>query len=219
VIKGLENLLGSEIIVISNRQCIKVDEWYTSMGKIVLGNDISVSNEKDFYLARLGTMCEEFYERPTREQVEDFFIDKLGQIELDEVEAGIKPESRVDVFKKNFNRAEFFKTELGGELDECIKVWDLALENKKRQPFGSDEYRKAEESINWCGGMFEGFKTAFRHFYGVEINFSRTDDYFGICIVDDNNEEFFLTKIDRKDFEEKYLPRFQKEPTIKERAR
>jgi hypothetical protein len=131
----------------------------------------------------------------------------------------MKTLNRVEAFKQNFNRQEFFKTELGGTLDECIKAWDLALEDKKRQPFGSHEYRKAEESINWCGGMFEGIQTAFRHFYGVEIHFSRTDDYFGICIADDNNDEFFLTKIDRKDFEEKNLPRFQKEPTIKERAR
>lgn len=86
----------SEHILIDNKDCIKVDEWQTSMGTIVLGNDISDPTEDNFFLAQIGSVNAEFFGKPTREEVEDYFINELGQRELDMKEAGMNQEERKD---------------------------------------------------------------------------------------------------------------------------
>lgn len=91
----LKNLdTEKDIVVIDNKECVKVDEWQTSMGTIVLGNDISDPTDKNFYLAQIGTVNAEFYGKPTREEVEDYFINELGQIEHDMKEKGMNEVER-----------------------------------------------------------------------------------------------------------------------------
>lgn len=75
------------------------------------------------------------------------------------------------------NIKKFMMTEMGGELEETIKAWDQALE----------ERRKATPGIG---------DPDLRQFYGIEFNFTRTDEYFGIC---NDDETIWLMKENRKE--------------------
>lgn len=45
--------------------------------------------EDHFYLARLDNMTYEIYGTPVRQEIEDYFVNKLAQIELDRREEEI----------------------------------------------------------------------------------------------------------------------------------
>ena len=47
-----------------------------------------------------------------------------------------------------------------------------------------------------CQDRWEVFKLAIRQFYGIEFNFTRTDEYFGIC---NDDETIWLMKENRKE--------------------
>ena len=74
------------------------------------------------------------------------------------------------------NVKKFMETEMGGELEETIRAWDKAL----------DERRKATPGIRNCQDRWEVFKLAIKQFYGIEFFFTRTDEYFGVCSEDEN---------------------------------
>lgn len=79
-------------------------------------------------------------------------------------------------------KERFLKTEFGAEMANCIKCWDkwILLGDHK--------------SACWCQAQWEVYKIALRQFYGVEYNFSRTEEYFGIC-TDDGSQ--WLMKVYR----------------------
>lgn len=80
------------------------------------------------------------------------------------------------------NKEKFLKTELGAELDSCIKSWDAALESNDR------------EVSTWCQAQWEVYKMTIKQFYGVEYCFTRTDEYFGLVTEDETD---WLIKVER----------------------
>lgn len=102
--------------------------------------------------------------------------------------------------KLKFDPESFIKTEMGGEMEETIRTWGMALDelNKATPGIGNPDqgmgYQYWNTTCQSCQARWEIFQLAIRQFYGIEIHFTRTEDYFGVCIED---EELWLFKFDR----------------------
>ena len=55
------------------------------------------------------------------------------------------------------NKEKFLKSELGGNLDECVKSWDFAIRGGKR----------TKPIADWCQAQWEVYQMALKQFYGV----------------------------------------------------
>lgn len=83
------------------------------------------------------------------------------------------------------NKENFLKTELGGNLDECVKSWDFAIRGGN----------KTKPLADWCQAQWEVYQIMFRQMYGIKYHFSRTEEYFGICTEDHKD---WLIKVERE---------------------
>lgn len=98
------------------------------------------------------------------------------------------------------NIEKFMKTEMGAELEETIKCWDKAIEERKKVTPGWGNPDEGMGFDYWnntcrnCQDRWEVFKLAIKQFYGIEFFFTRTDEYFGICTED---ETIWLLKVKR----------------------
>lgn len=99
------------------------------------------------------------------------------------------------------NKERFLKTEVGAELENCIRVWDNAIEeSRKAMPgFTSDSYKGLdfqywEKTCTYCQAQWEVYKMVLLQFFGVEYYFTRTDEYFGLVTADEEN---WLFKVNR----------------------
>lgn len=95
------------------------------------------------------------------------------------------------------NKEKFLKSELGGNLQECVTAWDHWLTELRK--FNIDtvgqKYRETRKAADWCQAQWEVFQTVMRQFYNVEYHFSRTDEYFGVCTEDETD---WLFKVERE---------------------
>lgn len=98
------------------------------------------------------------------------------------------------------NKEKFLKTEVGAELENCIKVWDNAIEERRKvtpgwgDPDAGLGFQYWENTCNWCQAQWEVYKMVLLQFFGIEYNFTRTDSYFGLVTEDEEN---WLFKIER----------------------
>ena len=83
------------------------------------------------------------------------------------------------------NKEKFLKTELGGNLQECIESWDFALKGGN----------KTKSLVDWCQAQWEVYQIMFRQLYNIDYHFSRTDEYFGVCTEDED----WLFKVERQE--------------------
>ena len=82
------------IINIGNYECVKVDEWTEGNNRYLLGNSVE---DNDFYYAMVNDSpisTFEYDEKPTREQVEDDFLNWEAQRAIDEHEAEFGADGR-----------------------------------------------------------------------------------------------------------------------------
>lgn len=70
----------------------------------------------------------------------------------------------------------FWQMEMGAEMISTARSWNMAIEKHDRDA-------RHELQSRW-----EAFEISFRYMFGIEIFFTRTDEYFGICTED---EHFF----------------------------
>lgn len=87
-------------------------------------------------------------------------------------------------YKMILNKEKFLKTEFGTGLQECIAAWDMyltKLSGLNYQPSG--EYAEMRKGATWCQAQWEVYKAAMKQFYSIEYNFTRTDNYYGVCIM------------------------------------
>lgn len=82
------------------------------------------------------------------------------------------------------NKEKFLRTEMGGEIIATIKLWDRALEEKKKYVEGTDKYYQEEEKAIRYAAKWEAFQIALHQFYGGWWHFTRTDEYFGVTTDD-----------------------------------
>lgn len=61
------------------------------------------------------------------------------------------------------NKEKFLKTELGGNLQECIESWDFALRGGN----------KTKPLTDWCQAQWEVYQIMFRQLYNIDYHFSR----------------------------------------------
>ena len=96
------------------------------------------------------------------------------------------------------NIKKFMMTEMGGELEETIKAWDQALEERRKATPGIGDPDQGlgfgywDRTCKSCQDRWEVFKLAIRQFYGIEFNFTRTDECFGIC---NDDETMILSRL------------------------
>lgn len=86
-----------------------------------------------------------------------------------------------------FNKEKFLKTELGCSLDSCIRLLDNSLNQLSCYPY-------EKKCVERCFAQWDVYKMAIKHFYGIEYNFTRTDEYFGLVTEDETD---WLIKIER----------------------
>lgn len=93
------------------------------------------------------------------------------------------------------NKKEFFKTEFGAELECTVKALDIALEERaKSGNHNFQEIRRTSKAINELMARLDVYKQGLRTFYGLDLHFTRTDEYFGLCTED---ESYYLMKEER----------------------
>lgn len=79
------------------------------------------------------------------------------------------------------NKEKFMKTEMGGELEETIRTWDKALDERRKATPGIGNpdqglgFKYWDNTCRSCQDRWEVFKLAIKQFYGIEFFFTRTD--------------------------------------------
>ena len=81
---------------------------------------------------------------------------------------------------KKMNKERFLRTEFGSALQECTTAWDKWLEIGDRK------------AAYWCQAQWEVYQMALRQFYGIECHFTRTNEYFGVVMA--NEDWLFKTE-------------------------
>lgn len=113
------------------------------------------------------------------------------------VAAGKSQRNERKVWTMKLNKEKFLKSELGGNLQECVTAWDHWLTELRK--FNIDtvgqKYRETRKAADWCQAQWEVFQTVMRQFYNIEYHFSRTDEYFGVCTEDETD---WLFKVERE---------------------
>lgn len=94
------------------------------------------------------------------------------------------------------NKDKFLKSELGSSLKECIIAWDKWLDELRKHPWGTEEYKRERKAADWYAAQWEVYQMAIKQFYGVEYHFTRTEEYFGLVTEDEKN---WLFKVNRAD--------------------
>ena len=100
------------------------------------------------------------------------------------------------------NKEKFMKTEMGGELEETIRTWDKAIDERRKATPGIGNpdqglgFKYWDNTCRSCQDRWEVFKLAIKQFYGIEFFFTRTDEYFGVCSED---ESIWLMKEGREE--------------------
>lgn len=90
------------------------------------------------------------------------------------------------------NVKKFMETEMGGELEETIRTWDKAIDERRKATPGIGNpdqglgFKYWDNTCGSCQDRWEVFKLAIKQFYGIEFFFTRTDEYFGVCSEDEN---------------------------------
>lgn len=90
------------------------------------------------------------------------------------------------------NKEKFMKTEMGGELEETIRTWDKAIDERRKATPGIGNpdqglgFKYWDNTCRSCQDRWEVFKLAIKQFYGIEFFFTRTDEYFGVCSEDES---------------------------------
>ena len=81
------------------------------------------------------------------------------------------------------NKEKFLKTEFGSELEGNIRALNYYLnEIKKVSPvYNEKEYKTLDNDIHTLFSKWHVFQLALKQFYGIEYNFTRTEDYYGLC--------------------------------------
>lgn len=95
------------------------------------------------------------------------------------------------------NKEKFLKSELGGNLQECVTAWDHWLTELRKFNINTvgQKYRETRKAADWCQAQWEVFQMVMRQFYNIEYHFSRTDEYFGVCTEDETD---WLFKVERE---------------------
>lgn len=94
------------------------------------------------------------------------------------------------------NKEKFLKTELGGNLQECVTAWDHWLSELRKFNISTvnRDYHEVRKAADWCQAQWEVYQIMFRQLYHVDYHFSRTDEYFGVCTEDETD---WLFKVER----------------------
>lgn len=96
------------------------------------------------------------------------------------------------------NKEKFLKTELGGNLQECITAWDhwLSEIGKIQETHIDENYWASRKAADWCQAQWEVYQIMFRQLYSIDYHFSRTYEYFGVCTEDETD---WLFKVERQE--------------------
>lgn len=106
-----------------------------------------------------------------------------------------EPEANAQMEKLILNKEKFLKTELGKKLIECAVGLDLTLAGFWNYLLDPNERLKMQRQADIHSAQWEVYQVAMQQFYGLELHFTRTKKYFGVCNED---ESFWLFKVERR---------------------
>ena len=84
------------------------------------------------------------------------------------------------------NKKKFMKSELGSEIECCVRAWDANL-----------TYNNLQGAV-WCQAQWEAYKLALKHFTGISYGVSRDDVHIGIVNEDDSSDWLFRAERETK---------------------
>lgn len=86
------------------------------------------------------------------------------------------------------NKERFLKTEFGAELESNIRALNYYLNEicRTSQFEAPEDYKRLNNDIQILFSKWHVYQLAIKQFYGIEYNFSRTDDFYGICTQDED---------------------------------
>lgn len=84
-------------------------------------------------------------------------------------------------------KEDFLLTDLGKKLIECLVELDVALDNRSKFPSCTTIYKNATKKIELCMAQWEIYKIALKQFFGIEYQFTRTEEYFGAVTEDESD--------------------------------
>lgn len=94
-------------------------------------------------------------------------------------------------------REEILKTEFGIKLTTLVKELDMAIQQRAELNIWVDLERAKglDREIKKMLAKLEIFELGLKSFAGLELNFTRTDEYYGLCSED---ESYFLIREERR---------------------
>lgn len=93
------------------------------------------------------------------------------------------------------SKQEMLKTKFGSAMEQTIKAWDIAIEQKDRK------------IIEYCGTYWEASKEALYFIYGKEFHFSRDETQCGV--IDDDGEWLFKVREQEVQHDKTWLSQVQ----------
>lgn len=94
--------------------------------------------------------------------------------------------------------SEFMQSEIGEKLANLVQTWDHAMRERAKCSYGnvgSDVVWHWDNICQNCRDQWEIFKLVLKQFYGMEIHFSSTQKFFGVCNED---ASVWLMKVTRE---------------------
>lgn len=94
-------------------------------------------------------------------------------------------------------REEILKTEFGIKLTTLAMELDMAMQQRAKLNMWVDLERAKglDREIRKMLAQLDIFKLALKSFADLDLNFTRTDEYYGLCTED---ESYFLIKTERR---------------------
>lgn len=94
-------------------------------------------------------------------------------------------------------REEILKSEFGMKLTILVMELDMAIQQRSELNLwvDLDRAKGLDREIKKMLAQLDIFKLALKSFVDLDLNFTRTDEYYGLCTVDEN---YFLIKTERR---------------------
>lgn len=86
------------------------------------------------------------------------------------------------------NKESFLKTEFGAELEANIRALNYYLNEIRRtsQFETPEDYKRLNNDIQTLFSKWHVYQLAIKQFYGIEYNFNRTNNFYGVCTQDED---------------------------------
>ena len=143
--------LAQNSITIDGQVCEKIDEWQNGNDSYLLGNSIT---DRDFFYAQVGGASFEYAQKPTREEVEEDYLNYTAERDIDRHEAQAFRQiegnaDEADMPEEEQSRFQVVETSDAFAAGDDFAVWDNEKEDYHKDGSGTvhtfESRERAEE--------------------------------------------------------------------------